>query len=53
MSQKENSINYIITDTQTRAIAYCVFSDIADYIQKNEAKYKKWLSENNLKEESQ
>lgn len=49
MSKKQNTINYIINDTQAREIAYCIFSDIADYIQKNEVKYQKWLQEQNEK----
>ena len=51
MSQKENTINYIINDTQAREIAYCIFSDIADYVENNKDKYEQWLVHQNKKGE--
>ena len=40
---------YIISDNQAKEIANCIYLDIADYIQKNKAKYQKWLQEQNEK----
>lgn len=41
--------NYIISDNQAKQIANCIYLDIADYIQKNEAKYQKWIKEQDKK----
>ena len=49
MSQIKNNINYTINDIQAKEIAYCIFSDIADYIENNKDKYKQWLVQQNMK----
>lgn len=42
---------YIISDSQAKQIANCIYLDIADYIEKNKEKYEQWLISNKIKEE--
>lgn len=34
---------YIISDSQAKQIANCIYLDIADYIGNNKGKYEQWL----------